>query len=874
MKRKFLALVFSLGMTMSLASCGTQGPKGDQGIQGEPGKDGVSVKSITKTSSEGNVDTYTITYSDGSTSTFSVTNGLDGAPGIEGIQGQPGEDGHTPEIKIGSNGNWWIDGVDSGISAKGEAGRSVTSIELTSSEGNIDTYTITYSDGTTSTFKVTNGQDGATGEQGIQGEPGKDGHTPTITIGENGNWFVDGKDTNIKAQGPEGPIGPQGPQGPQGEQGPEGKPGQDGEDGRSIVSIKLTSSEGNIDTYTITYSDGTTSTFKVTNGQDGATGEQGIQGEPGKDGHTPKVEIGENDNWWIDGVDTGISAVAKNNDEKYLVTYVLNGGTLPLGVSNTLEVTWGDTIDLPIPTKKGYVFKGWFTGDTINDKQFYNSDAVFKKLTLHAKWEIGTYKVRLDLDGGTYSGSTELTYKYGDNYSLPINIYKKGFDFIGWTLNDEIIPNSGIYNYENITLKAKYEVATDFKIKLNLNGGTYDGAKEIVVRNNEEYNLPREGVINGDMVFVGWYNGAEKWNENGIYSLKENITLAAKWEDLETYNLTFDYNGGASNIGNSMSITNRDIYDGTKFLPTPTKDGYEFYSYSIGNYLIADSSNTLDIDTLRIVFNGKKDLTLTAKYIGLDESHLGEYFRFGSYPQSKVNDLTMIESLKSASDTDGDGYLNFGQDEYKEVKRYGTYGFFKVEPIVWEVKSDKTLVSSMILDSLNFNYTSSDRTIEGVQVHANNYKYSTIRAFLNGYDGSSYNVENYVDNGFIDLAFTEEEQAKIHETLVDNSIKSTGQTQNQYVCEDTNDKLFLLSYEELNKKENGYKTNSDRMRKGTDYAITNGLRVSSNNHSYYWTRSPYSSRSCSAYQVDFDGFVDRSDVDNDFNGFLPALKIK
>lgn len=45
-----------------------------------------------------------------------------------------------------------------------------------------------------------------------------------------------------------------------------------GEDGRGIVSIKRTSgtgAAGTTDTYTITYSDATTSTFKVYNGKDG-----------------------------------------------------------------------------------------------------------------------------------------------------------------------------------------------------------------------------------------------------------------------------------------------------------------------------------------------------------------------------------------------------------------------------------------------------------------------------------------------------------------------------------------------------------------------------------------------------------------------------
>ena len=181
----------------------------------------------------------------------------------------------------------------------------------------------------------------------------------------------------------------------------------------------------------------------------------------------------------------------------------------------------------------------------------------------------------------------------------------------------------------------------------------------------------------------------------------------------------------------------------------------------------------------------------------------------------------------------------------------------------------------MILDSSSFNYYSEDRILQGAIIHANNYKYSSVRAFLNGYDGSEYQVTNYTNKGFIDLAFTEEEQAKIHETLVDNSIKSTGETQNQYVCEDTNDKLFLLSYEELNKQENGYKTYTDRMRKGTDYAVANGLNVDSNEHSYYWTRSPISGYSYVAYQVYYDGYLNSYYVVNSDNcGVLPALKIK
>ena len=74
------------------------------------GADGSDIESIEKTGSVGLVDTYTITLSDGSKTTFTVTNGND-----------------------------------------------IESIEKTGSVGLIDTYTITLTDGTIETFTVTNG---------------------------------------------------------------------------------------------------------------------------------------------------------------------------------------------------------------------------------------------------------------------------------------------------------------------------------------------------------------------------------------------------------------------------------------------------------------------------------------------------------------------------------------------------------------------------------------------------------------------------------------------------------------------------------------------------------------------------------------------
>lgn len=49
---------------------------------------------------------------------------LKGATGRAGTNGRDGIDGHSPEIRIGPNGNWEIDGEDTGVLAKGRDGAS------------------------------------------------------------------------------------------------------------------------------------------------------------------------------------------------------------------------------------------------------------------------------------------------------------------------------------------------------------------------------------------------------------------------------------------------------------------------------------------------------------------------------------------------------------------------------------------------------------------------------------------------------------------------------------------------------------------------------------------------------------------------------
>lgn len=192
---------------------GDAGENGKDGAPGKDGKDGNGIESVEKTSSDGKTDTYTVTFTDGKTTTFTVTNGTDGSngqDGKDGVDGAPGKDG-----KDGINGKDGKDGVN------GKDGNGISSIEKTT-EGSVDTYTVTYTNGDTYIFTVTNGQDGAPGENGkdgtngVNGKDGKDGEdgtTPTIGIDEDGYWVINGITTNVLARGTNGTDGQDGKDG-------------------------------------------------------------------------------------------------------------------------------------------------------------------------------------------------------------------------------------------------------------------------------------------------------------------------------------------------------------------------------------------------------------------------------------------------------------------------------------------------------------------------------------------------------------------------------------------------------------------------------------------------------------------------------------
>ena len=204
-------------------------------------------------------------------------------------------------------------------------------------------------------------------------------------------------------------------------------------------------------------------------------------------------------------------------------------------------------------------------------------------------------------------------------------------------------------------------------------------------------------------------------------------------------------------------------------------------------------------------------------------------------------------------------YSSSTGNTYQDDNGYTTSNiyWFKYEPISWTILNENNgtalILCDMIIDSQQFDYENGS--------YYNDYAESTIRKWLN--------------ETFYNTAFDELQKEIILTTTVDNSVASTGYSSNQYACEDTEDKVFLLSYQELTTY---LTTNASRMKKTTDYAQSQGACISTSSsylgNGYWWLRSPYYGNRSHARDVNYDGGIYSHYVSNRSYGVVPALQIQ
>lgn len=590
---------------------------------------------------------------------------------------------------------------------------------------------------------------------------------------------------------------------------------------------------------------------------------------------------------------------------------VLSSESLEKGsVTGGGEYDYLEEVTITATPEMGYSFLGWYNGSSqVSTQSTYTFTMPYNTLNYVAKFSTNNYSIALaseDTNKGTVTGAG--TYPYKQSRTITATP-KTGYSFVGWYEGETLVSSSGSYTftmpYTNLSYVAKFSTNSyDLTLTSNdINKGTVSGSGTYAY--GAEVTATATEIAGHE--FIGWYQDVTLKSTSLVYTFTmpyNALSLEARFVtqyNVDLYSISDPLlgtvsGGGAHGYTTSVTIT-----------ATPTE----------GHWFIAwydDSFNLVSENESYTFTMPEYDVTYYAEFSATKPVRKGDTYHFGTYPQSKVSDSTLLSTLNSARGTlptsaNSQAWTDYGYyisgsvssymwyiditnatEEYRGVyftsyRPYSTTNtsstsssyqddngyttssvyWFKYEPITWRVldvqSSSAFLMADLVLDSQDYHYSSSSRTIGGSKVYANNYKESHIRAWLN-------------DN-FYNTAFTAAEKARIQTTTVDNSAASTGYIPNQCACANTSDKVFLLSFAEAISATYGLSTTTSRQLQPSAYAQSQGVYIyTSNGNSYWWLRSPSSNDANYARGVSSVGDVNYvNSVYYALNGVVPALWI-
>ena len=221
------------------------------------------------------------------------------------------------------------------------------------------------------------------------------------------------------------------------------------------------------------------------------------------------------------------------SDGMKVVTLDLNGGKLG-GSSEDIQIIVKNGSAFTAPMSGGMTRPDENTGSFLmwlgSDGKLYAPDAIVPaevtKLTV--QWTAPTYAVTLNTNGGTIADGKDVTgYTYGVGATLPTDVTRTGYTFKGWYDNEGLTgdPVTAIGNTEtgNKEYWAKWEI-NQYTITVKPENGKAD------ITITQDYGTaitaPADPTREG-CTFMGWDT------EIPTTMPAENITLKAKWKDIE-----------------------------------------------------------------------------------------------------------------------------------------------------------------------------------------------------------------------------------------------------------------------------------------------------------------------------------------------------
>ena len=271
--------------------------------------------------------------------------------------------------------------------------------------------------------------------------------------------------------------------------------------------------------------------------------------------------------------------------QKYKITFNVDGKTKTIEVSETSEI---NLEDLGFEEKNGYALK-WY----VDGKEYNFTEPLTSDMSIEGKYEKTTnYTVKFNSNGG--SKVNNQTISSGGKATEPTDVKKEGYILDGWYLNNKKYDFNTVVS-ENITLTAKWSEDPNVKryeVKFNSDGGSSVSSQRII--ENKTASQPKNPTKSG-YAFEGWYLGNTEYNFSS--KVTSNITLTAKWRELQKFTVSFDTDGGSS-------VATQTVYEGSEATKpsNPTKSEYAFEGWYLGNTKYDFSSKVTS------------NITLTAKW--------------------------------------------------------------------------------------------------------------------------------------------------------------------------------------------------------------------------------------------------------------------
>lgn len=313
-----------------------------------------------------------------------------------------------------------------------------------------------------------------------------------------------------------------------------------------------------------------------------------------------------------------VTLVAVWTANKYTVNFELNDDT---GVADatadktTIQATYDSYIDanetLPVATRPGYNFLGWYTqaegGEKIDESLIYTVEG---ESTFYAHWELVTYTVSFDVRNGT--AIAPITYTIEDKLVLP-DAVRQGYEFVtwrflqastgSWVRNTTYKGDLGNLNWGNVTLTADYKIVT-YTITWDINGEIETSEHEF-----NTYPTHADPAVTTDPYyeykFIGWTPDIDRVTGPATYTAvfeKSPKSYEIKWVDedgdvihsgllgygetiptdvvtapvKEGYTVAWDYSGNVTMPAQNIVV--KPVYTPIKYKITWNVEGTEIHS--------------------------------------------------------------------------------------------------------------------------------------------------------------------------------------------------------------------------------------------------------------------------------------------------------